>query len=322
MKNKRTLILAIISVLAVALVLSACSPKQKVAGKINDTVITQDRLDKIVTLLAAQNQINLTDPSTATLKQQLTDYAFDTIVMEEMMKANAINNGIEVTTDAENTYMNDLVTQYGGEEQFGSWLKSVNLTRDQFVELNRPYVYENLLYKRESAKYEATLTDEMMKAYYDSNKESFKVGEQVHARHILVATEQEAKDVIARIKGGEKFEDVAKAVSTDTSNKDQGGDLNWFGKGAMVKEFEDAAFSLPIGQLSDPVKTTYGYHIIQVLEKDPNRQLEEPALTDRKNAAISDWLDKARTGPEIKRDLTDDKKKWAYNQIKWSPPGP
>ncbi len=143
--------------------------------------------------------------------------------------------------------------------------------------------------------------------------------EQVHARHILVDTEEKAKELLEKLKGGANFEDLAKAESTDSQTKEKGGDLGWFPREFMVPEFDAVAFQLPVKDLSDPVQSSFGWHIIQVLEKDPNRTLEEPALTNRKNAAISDWLDTARAAPEVKRELTEDKKKWAFQQIKWSP---
>lgn len=144
--------------------------------------------------------------------------------------------------------------------------------------------------------------------------------EEVHARHILVDSEDKAKQVLDQLKSGAKFEDVAKAMSTDDGTKDKGGDLGWFPKGQMVPEFDQAAFSLPVGQLSDPVKTTYGYHVIQVLEKDPNHPLSKDELDQKKSQAVSDWLDKARTGSDVKRNLSDDDKQWVYQKIKWSPP--
>lgn len=115
-------------------------------------------------------------------------------------------------------------------------------------------------------------------------------GEQVHARHILVATEDEAKKVVERLKAGEDFAALAKELSTDTSNKDDGGDLGWFARGTMVTEFEDAAFALQPGEISDPVSTSYGYHVIQMVERDANRAWDESTLSDKKSAALEDWL--------------------------------
>ena len=87
----------------------------------------------------------------------------------------------------------------------------------------------------------------------------------VHAAHILVKTEQEANSILFDLKRGASFEEMAKKHSICPS-RSKGGDLGWFGKGQMVKEFETAAFSLPVGELSKPVKTQFGYHIIKVLE--------------------------------------------------------
>ena len=88
---------------------------------------------------------------------------------------------------------------------------------------------------------------------------------QVHAAHILVKTESEAKVILFDLKKGASFEDIAKEKSTCPSGK-KGGDLGWFGRCMMVKEFEDAAFSTPKGELSNVVKTQFGYHIIKVLD--------------------------------------------------------
>ena len=89
---------------------------------------------------------------------------------------------------------------------------------------------------------------------------------QVHARHILVKTESEALQALYDVTTGKKdFGEVAKAVSMCPSKK-QGGDLGWFGRGMMVKEFETAAFALKPGEISKPVKTQFGYHIIKVEE--------------------------------------------------------
>lgn len=89
--------------------------------------------------------------------------------------------------------------------------------------------------------------------------------DQVHCAHILVKTEQEAKTILERLNKGEKFANIAKEVSLCPSGK-RGGDLGTFGRGKMVKEFENASFALQKGQISPIVKTKYGYHIIKRLE--------------------------------------------------------
>lgn len=87
---------------------------------------------------------------------------------------------------------------------------------------------------------------------------------------------------------------MAKQVSTDTSVQSNGGDLGWQPRGYFVQEFEDAVFGLPVMQISDPVTTTYGVHIIEVLEKDPNHPLEGSALEQKRANALEDWLKQVR----------------------------
>jgi peptidyl-prolyl cis-trans isomerase C len=111
-----------------------------------------------------------------------------------------------------------------------------------------------------------SVTDEEVKAAYDKEASKVKVSERVRARHILVQTEKEAKDVLARLNKGEKFEDIAKQVSLDGS-KDYGGDLGYFSAEEMVPEFSKAAFLLKIGETSAPVKTDYGWHVIKVEDR-------------------------------------------------------
>ena len=111
-----------------------------------------------------------------------------------------------------------------------------------------------------------SVTDEEVKAAYEKEASKIKVAERVRARHILVQTEKEAKDVLARLNKGEKFEDIAKQVSLDGS-KDYGGDLGYFSAEEMVPEFSKAAFSLKIGDISPPVKTDYGWHIIKLEDR-------------------------------------------------------
>jgi parvulin-like peptidyl-prolyl isomerase len=121
------------------------------------------------------------------------------------------------------------------------------------------------------------------------------VTEQVWARHILVADEATALAIIERLKNGEDFAELARTLSTDTGSGANGGDLGWFGTGAMVPEFETAAFALknPGDYTLVPVKSQFGYHIIQLIAKQ-NRPLTADQYTAAKEKAFSDWLVAAR----------------------------
>ena len=111
------------------------------------------------------------------------------------------------------------------------------------------------------------VTEDEIKDYYEANPKKFEKGATVSAKLILVETEEACKDVLAQIESGAKtFEDAAKEYSTCPS-KERGGDLGEFGRGQMVKEFEDAAFAAEIGQIVGPVKTQFGAHLIKVEKK-------------------------------------------------------
>ncbi len=111
------------------------------------------------------------------------------------------------------------------------------------------------------------VTDAAMHKVYDDAIKQMSDEKEVHARHILVATEDEAKAVLADLKKGGDFAAIAKEKSKDTGSKDNGGDLDYFTKEQMVPEFAEVAFKLDKGQLSDPVKSQFGWHIIKVEDK-------------------------------------------------------
>jgi parvulin-like peptidyl-prolyl isomerase len=118
-------------------------------------------------------------------------------------------------------------------------------------------------------------------------------------------TEEEAlalaKELVERLRAGEDFAELAREYSDDPGSKESGGDLGWFGRGRMVPEFEEAAFSLEPGEISDPVKTMFGYHIIQVLEKDPSRPVDPLELERRRDEAYRNLLAEQKAAMDIQR---------------------
>ncbi len=135
---------------------------------------------------------------------------------------------------------------------------------EKLQELKKRLIVETFLKKKVEA--DAQVSDADLKKFYDQNIEKFKAGDQIKASHILVKTEKEAQDIQAQLKAGAKFEDLAKKYSVDSSSA-KGGDLGWFGKGSMVPAFEKAALALKEGQVSDIVKSDFGYHIIKLTGK-------------------------------------------------------
>ena len=158
------------------------------------------------------------------------------------------------------------------------------------------------------------LREILRRAFYSEAPTS---SQQVRARHILVDTEEEANIVIERLTAGEDFADLASELSKDTSNKEKGGELGWFPRGIMVKQFEETAFSLPAGQTSDPVRTPFGFHVIDV-EEGPIKRALDPALLEQTRARhFDDWLN-SQKGPDslnVKRFFSADKLSWARTYV-------
>ena len=152
---------------------------------------------------------------------------------------------------------------------------------------------------------QAAVTDEAMHKVYDEAVKQMPPEEEVHARHILVATEDEAKEIEAELKKGADFATLAKEKSKDPGAAD-GGDLGYFTKDQMVPEFADAAFKLDKGQISDPVKTQFGWHIIKVEDKrtKPTPTFDEVKASSRitsRTGRRPNWSTNLRKSATIER---------------------
>ena len=191
-------------------------------------------------------------------------------------------------------------------EEFNTSIKDNDAYKKQLKELGiddnfLKYQFERNLasdnYKEKFNK-DNSVTNDEMKKYYDENKDDFYI-DQVEASHILIKTiddedkklsdekkaeaKKKAEEVLAKAKAGENFSELAKEYSQDTVSAKNGGDLGFFKKGEMVKPFEEAAFSMKVGEISDLVESDFGYHIIKVTDKeDRQKTFDEVKETIRK----------------------------------------
>lgn len=127
--------------------------------------------------------------------------------------------------------------------------------------------------------------------------------EQVNARHILVEDEETAQEVLDRLEEGDSFSELAAEYSIDQSNSQRGGDLGWFGRGQMVEGFEQAAFEAEVGEVVGPVETQFGFHIIEVLERE-ERRLDDQAFERQVQIEFNEWLSEQRQEADI--EIADD----------------
>jgi foldase protein PrsA len=211
------------------------------------------------------------------------------LVQETLIEQYAKNNNITVT-DAD---IDAREAQIKANFPSGSWdemLKSRGLTEADV----RSALREQLILDKALAK-DVTVTPAQIKDYFNKNRASFDKPETVTARHILVQTLPLANQVEADLKGGQNFADLAKKYSTDPASKDKGGDLGSFRQGQMVPAFDKYAFSAPIGQISPPIKSPFGYHIIQVESRTPGTKATLASATQQ----ITDTLRQQGEAPLI-----------------------
>lgn len=182
---------------------------------------------------------------------------------------------------------------------------------------------------------------EEVRSYYEAHKSEFATSDRVHAAHILVksasdakpaddaAARKKAEDLAARAKKGEDFAELARKYSEDPGSKDKGGDLSTFGRGMMTKPFEEAAFSMAPGEIRGPIKSSFGYHIIKLLEKVPPGTMPLDEATPRINAALAQSAVKAasaRRAEALEKSVSksssdEDLRKLAGNEVTFDATG-
>ena len=228
------------------------------------------------------------------MQKQYGSTVVQSLITTSVIEQEAKKQDVTVTQKEIDAEVKTQATQYGGTEGLKSALESSNMTMADFEESVKTYIQTQKLM-------EPTLeiTDAKLKAYFKENKSSYDTAKQVKASHILVEDKKTAKKVAKLLADGSDWDKLAKKYSTDTSNSSDGGNLGYFDKSSMDENFADAAFSMKKGEISDPVKSSYGYHIIKVTGiksakeatyADVKDEVRTAYVNEQMNANYSTWL--------------------------------
>jgi len=236
--------------------------------KVNGKVITRGEVDRAIKVISAQNRMGQPQPENAVIDQ---------LVSAELLYQAGTKLGVPDLDKQVATKVSESKAKFPDNAAFENALKSANLNQKELEDLiRRDIIISNLVDKEIAPK--ATVSDADAKKFYDENLDKFKQGDSIRASHILCGVDPKATDaekkkakekaeaLLKEVKAGKDFSELAKTNSTCPS-KAQGGDLGFFGKGQMVPAFENAAFALKPGEVSNVVETQFGYHIIKVTEK-------------------------------------------------------
>jgi len=289
------------------------------AAVINGTIITQEELNRAIEpyrqQMAMQGQ-ELDNSQLTEVKKNI----LEGLINRELLYQESQKKGIKIEDATITQQLTELKGQFPSEETFKEELKKMNLTEDLLkTQIKSGMIIEQFINEQFDKK--TTIPDKEVKEYYDAHPDFFKQPEKVKASHILIKADEKAdkakKDearkklegIQQKVQKGEDFGTLAKEFSEDSSNT-KGGDLGYFGRGKMVKPFEDAAFALKSGDVSNIVETKFGYHLIKVTDKkaegttpyeEVKSRIEKYLKEEKVQSEVRLYVDKLKETAKIER---------------------
>ena len=277
------------------------------AVTVNGKVITEADLDARLKPIIERASMRMDPNSIEMNKGRIRNQTLEGMIMENLLDEQVVKAGITITDKDVNDKIGEILAKQGMTmDGFRQTLQMQGLSETQFrQQMEKGLGYEKLMELKAGA---GDINDAEALAFYEKNKEDFNSPEQVHASHILIkvaptatpeekaAAKEKLEKILKQVNEGGDFAALARENS-DCPSKAKGGDLGFFEKGQMVKEFEQAAFALQPGQVSDVVETQFGYHIIKV--------------TNRKEAGLTPF-EKAKD--DIIKNLQQGKKNQLFRQ--------
>ncbi|HUI25819.1 MAG TPA: peptidylprolyl isomerase [Candidatus Kryptonia bacterium] len=252
---------------------AADQPADEVAARVNGVVISRRTVREVVQGLAtAQDQ-----PPDAKQVEQLTRDALDSLIAFELLHQESQRRGVAVTDAEIDANVAQTKARFANGDAYGQALAARGMSADDLRAETRKTLAVNRLLEQ-TAWQNLAISSEQIRNFYEQNREQFKRPAEIRASHILIRAgkdaaaadrakaRQTATDILTQAKGGADFADLARKFSQDPASAKKGGDLGFFARGTMEPTFEQAAFALKRGAISDVVQTPYGFHIITVTD--------------------------------------------------------
>jgi peptidyl-prolyl cis-trans isomerase C len=298
-------------------------------ASVNGVTITRGHYDKEISRIQQQIIRSGRMPDMAQL-QNLERMAVDNLINRELIWQKAKEAGFEVDEEFVQGKMGELKAAFPNDDDYKAALRKMQFTEEDILrDLRRGTMIDKFL--QEKFYQVAQVTDEEIKTFYDENQQMFQQEESVRASHILIKfdqdpTDEEKKEALKQIQAvkeradkGEDFAALAGELSDDPSAEKNAGDLGYFARGQMVPPFEEAAFAMEPGAISDVVETQFGYHIIKVVDKKPASVAPLEDVSPRIKQYVTN--EKART--DLENYLTEQKKAAKIEIfLKEEPPAP
>ena len=262
------------------------TPAPSLAARVNGDDIVQDKFNAELKryVLSQPNAPIFDSPEGQQLAAQFKDTVLEVLIEQKLIEQEALRNNVQVTDPQVTQELTVTKEKAGGDEKFQAWL----IANQQTEQDARDQIKLDLMTNALTAKVLVQLP---------------KSAEYVHAFHIVVSTAAEADQLLNQINNGTKFTALAESKSMDDSTRADGGDLDWFTRGAgtvLWTEVEDAAFALQPGEVSPVVKSPIGYHIIKVVAREV-RPLTELDTTYFQQNALKQWMDQLKAGAKIEK---------------------
>ncbi len=310
------ILLTAVSLVTVAMPIFAAEKKipDGAVATVNGVTITQDDFDKEMARVRSQFA-----RSGRSLKEsQLPDIknrVLETLVNRELLYQESQNKGVKVEDAEVNQQVDILKKRFPKEDEFKAALLEMKISEAELKSQIRKGMAIQQFVDKDLVQ-DVKVSETEVKDFYINNPNMFKQSEQVKASHILIKVDTQAdksakdqankkiKEIQKKLEDGGDFAALAKEYSEGPSNVD-GGDLGYFERGRMVKPFEDAAFKLKPGEVSDMVETPFGYHLIKVVDKKPESVVSYENAKER----IAQYLEQEKKGKVLERNLEDMRQK-------------